>query len=83
MQDIERTSLEAHVSLCELRYQQLERRFEEVHCAIDDLSTTVKDIQATVHAFSQNQQDRWSTAQIGIIGVLLTVVGALLAMQLA
>lgn len=77
MHAIENTNLEAHVSICQERYQALERRFEHVENKIDAISTTIEDIHQHVHALAQAQSDRWSAAQIGVIGVLMAIIGFL------
>jgi hypothetical protein len=43
----ERTSLETHVDLCELRYQQLDVRMDRVEQQIDALGNDVKELKQT------------------------------------
>ena len=77
--DIERTSLDAHVSLCELRYQALERRLTEVESQLDDLRTLLSEIRDTLAQLPNQQSQRWERVQWGIIGSL----GAVAAWALA
>ncbi len=75
MSDIERTSLDAHVSLCELRYQALDRRIGEVEQSLAEL----KDMMRQVHSELMKQQNhtwtRWDKIQWAVIGVLGGVAG--------
>lgn len=73
VKDIERHSLDAHVSLCELRYQALERRIQEVESGIRDLKNMLQEIQNQLQQVNQQQHSRWDRWQVGLIGVLLAV----------
>jgi septation ring formation regulator EzrA len=77
--EIERTSLDAHVSLCALRYSQLERRLESVETSLKDVYTLLSDIRdrlAALPAATQTQtQAKWEQFQWWVIAVLLAVVG--------
>lgn len=44
----ERDSLEVHVDLCQMRYQQLEERFERVEAKVNDLNIDLQDFKAEV-----------------------------------
>lgn len=41
--DIERTSLDAHVSICAIRYQQLDSRLLSVEGKVSELSKAIQD----------------------------------------
>jgi len=75
--DIERNSLEAHVSLCELRYQSLERRITQVETKLESVNTLLLQIRDSLLQLpaEQNhaQQARWERLQWGLIGVLSAV----------
>lgn len=43
--DIERTSLEAHVSLCEMRYQGIEKRLTKLEQKLEDLGEKVDNFR--------------------------------------
>ena len=77
MADIERESLEAHVSLCELRYQALERRIQVLENKLEDVNTLLLQIRDSLSQLpaQQNQQDRarWDRLQWGLIGGLAGV----------
>jgi predicted nucleic acid-binding Zn-ribbon protein len=75
MHAIENTNLEAHVSICQERYQALQTRFEHVEKKIDTLTDTVRDIHDHVHAMSQKQSDRWNAVHVSVIGMLTAIIG--------
>lgn len=87
IQDIERTSLEAHVSLCELRYQQLERRIHQVEQKLESLNILLLQIRDTLAQqpaqHNQQQQARWDRLQWWMIGSLAAVAGWAVAKVLA
>jgi hypothetical protein len=72
--DIEKSSLEAHVSLCELRYQALERRIDLLERKLESVETLLLQIRDTLSqqpgAQSQAQEARWNRFQWYLIGVL-------------
>lgn len=41
--DLERTSLEAHVDLCAIRYDNLDKRLSKVEEKLEELADTMKD----------------------------------------
>lgn len=43
--ELEKTSLEAHVDLCALRYEQLDKRLTKVEDKLDELVDTMKNGQ--------------------------------------
>lgn len=76
---IESENLAAHVSLCHERYQNLERKFDEVENKIDEINRRLVDIGRDLHKIATDQANRWNTAQIGLISVLVGVIGALVS----
>ena len=74
MADIERTNLDAHVSLCELRYQALERRLELVESQLGDLHTLVLEIRDSLAQLPAGENTRWLQAQAAVIAVLVSAV---------
>ena len=79
MADIERTNLDAHVSLCELRYQALERRLELVESQLGDLHTLVLEIRDSLAQLPAGENTRWLQAQAAVIAVLVSAVAWLSA----
>jgi len=78
MHDIERTNLEAHVSLCQQRYQDLERRLTGVDEKIERIEMIVAEIHSDLQALNERHNQKWDATQVGIIGLLIGVIGALL-----
>jgi len=79
MHDIESQSLPAHVSLCQERYSALVRRMDSIDSRIDEVETLVREINKKIDEISVQGQQRWTNAQIGVIGVLLSITGFLAA----
>jgi hypothetical protein len=75
--DIESESLPAHVSICQERYNALEAKFQSVTESINRINLVLEDIRTDLVALNQSQNSRWNSMQIGVIGVLMTVIGAL------
>jgi hypothetical protein len=46
--DLEKTSLEVHVDLCAIRYQQLDQRLTKVEQKIDSLHEDIKEGNASL-----------------------------------
>lgn len=63
--DIERTSLDAHVSICAIRYEQLDSRLGSVEGKVSDLNKIIQD-----------GKDSMTKVIIGATG---TIVASLLA----
>ena len=79
VKDIERTNLDAHVSLCELRYQALERRIDQIETKLESVETLLLQIRDTLaqQPERQHRQDtqRWFQFQWWLIGALGAVAG--------
>lgn len=75
MSDIERTSLDAHVSLCELRYQALERRISEVEASLSELKTMIQEIHGQLLQQQNHTWTRWDKIQWTLIASLSGIVG--------
>ena len=75
MSDIERTSLDAHVSLCELRYQALERRIDEVEQSLTELKVMVQEIHVQLLKQQNRNWTRWDKIQWSLIAALSGIVG--------
>jgi hypothetical protein len=73
--DIERSSLDAHVSLCALRYSQLERRLDSVERGLSEVYTLLSDIRDRLATQPAQTQAKWEQFQWWVIAVLLGVVG--------
>lgn len=75
MSDIERTNLDAHVSLCELRYQALERRIDEVEQSLAELKVMVQEIHVQLLKQQNRNWTRWDKIQWSLIACLGGIVG--------
>jgi len=76
--DIESESLPAHVSICQERYRALEHKFEEVDRKIDSINTVLVSIRDDITKITADNHNRWSSAQIAVIGLLMSIIGALI-----
>jgi hypothetical protein len=70
MTDIERTSLDAHVSLCELRYLGLANRLDQIEARMEKLELMVTDIHSTLHKINRGNSVEWIKARDVLIAVL-------------
>jgi chaperonin cofactor prefoldin len=75
MSDIERTSLDAHVSLCELRYQTLERRIDQVESSLAELKDMIQEIHTQLLKQQSRTWTRWDKIQWSLIAALSGIVG--------
>jgi hypothetical protein len=74
MSDIERNSLEAHVSLCELRYQALNDRLDRVEADLGELKSLIQDLGQALQSQRNYQNNYWNRVQWSVIGGLIAVV---------
>jgi chromosome segregation ATPase len=83
MSDIERQNLDAHVSICEIRYQNLERRLEQVESQLESVNTLLLQIRDSLAQqpaqHTLQSQARWDKFQWYLIAVLGAVAGWALA----
>jgi len=78
MSELEKESLEAHVDLCSERYNGLHRELKNLGNRMDKFEKTLselKDMMISMKADRNKQLINWG---VGIIGVLVSAVGALL-----
>lgn len=78
MSELEKESLEAHVDLCSERYNGLHRELKNLGSRMDKFEKTLselKDMMISMKADRNKQLINWG---VGIIGVLISAVGALL-----
>ena len=75
----ERTSLETHVDLCELRYQQLDIRMNRVEQRIDALGNDVKELKQTNDRQFNEIKALLSSHKDEKFKVMITVAGTVLA----
>ena len=75
MSEIERTSLDAHVSICELRYQALNDRLDRIDEDMTELKTLIKGLHRDLDRQADQSMNHWHRAQWAVIGILLSSVG--------
>jgi hypothetical protein len=78
--DIERTSLDAHVSICAVRYQALENRLMSVENRLENVETLLSDIRDSLLQQPVFRARDWMAAKNSLIGILVSLV-AFLAYQ--
>lgn len=74
MSDIERTNLDAHVTICELRYQALNDRLDRVEADLGELKGLIQDLGQALDRQQHRQNHHWTLVQWSLIGGLLSVV---------
>lgn len=70
--DLEKTSLEAHVDLCALRYGQLDLRLTSLESKMDAVQKDILDGQKSLKTTIINSAVSIVIAVLGIIGTILT-----------
>lgn len=79
MPEIERVNLDAHVSICELRYQQLTHRVAGVEQALSDVKTLIEALDQRLQVVNLDQRGTWERAYQAVIVTLTGVVAWLVA----
>ena len=69
--DIEKESLEAHVELCAIRYNNLENKLNNLEQRLDKLEIHMVDIKKTLDARTENTSNRTISIFQTFMGVLL------------
>ena len=75
MSEIERTSLDAHVSICELRYQALNGQLDRMSKDMDELKTLIQNLAQALQKQRDHQGNYWSRVQWAVIGGLIALAG--------
>ncbi len=74
----ERTSLETHVDLCELRYRQLDDRMNRVEERIDKISADVRELKTTNDKQFGEIKTMLTQAKDDKFKVMVTVAGTII-----
>jgi hypothetical protein len=77
--DIERSSLDAHVSICEQRYLNLDNRMTGLEDKVERIEKLLGDIHQKIDSLGVKQNKQINSTLIYIIGLLLTICGGLIA----
>ena len=72
--EIEKESLEAHVELCAVRYNNLEQKLDNLEQRIDKLELHLIGIKDSIDAKLSNSGDKTVGYLITILGVLLSAI---------
>jgi phage shock protein A len=78
MTELEKTSLEHHVELCEMRYQQLDSKLNRLHTCVEKVSKSVDDLAKQLQIHITQTNNKIQTSLIWCIGGLATAIGALM-----
>lgn len=71
MSQIERTNLDAHVSICQLRYESLNQRLDAIGDRMEKLEEMICDIHTSLKTQNKGNTIEWIKARDGLIAVLL------------
>lgn len=69
--DLERTSLEAHVDLCAIRYEALDNRLTKVENKLDEIAD---DMKAGQHSLSKVIIGAAGTIVSSLVGVIIVIL---------
>ena len=78
MSELEKESLEAHVDLCSERYNGLHRELKNLGSRMDKFEKTLSELKDIMISMKQDRNKQLINWGVGIIGVLISAVGALL-----
>ena len=78
MSELEKESLEAHVDLCSERYNGLHRELKNLGSRMDKFEKTLSELKDMMISMKQDRNKQLINWGVGIIGVLVSAVGALL-----
>lgn len=73
--DLEKTSLEAHVDLCALRYSQLHEKIDTIEAKIDAIETKIDTFKTDIAWMLIKGGASIIVMLMGTIGVLLKLLG--------
>lgn len=79
MSNIEETSLEAHVRICQERYESLDYKLDQVDLKFESIESRLVSICSAIEALKTDLNGTKTRGFEWIIGLLLTVLGFLLA----
>lgn len=81
----ERTNLETHVDLCELRYQQLDDRMNRVEQRIDNITSDLKAVKAEMNTgfaeiksmLTESKDEKFKTLVVTTGSIIVALLGLL------
>lgn len=79
MSNIEETSLEAHVRICQERYESLDYKLDVVDSKFASIEEKIENLCASIEAIKSGINSDKNHGFVWIIGTLITIIGFLLA----
>jgi hypothetical protein len=76
--DIEKSSLEAHVSLCAERYEQFNDKLDVVERRLNNIEYSIKELKDLIIQDRSRLDDKFLKWGASIITVLATIIGYLI-----
>ena len=74
---IEKENLEAHVDLCQERYNSLLDKIDRLEHRMSDVELVTKDILDKLTQMENRQNSVWIKTASGVIALLVTIIGFL------
>ena len=71
MSEIERSNLDAHVTICQLRYETLNQRLGAIETRMEKLEEMILDIHSSIKTLNKGNTMEWIRARDALIAVLL------------
>lgn len=75
---IETENLEAHVSICQERYEALDAKIDRLEARMKDVEITLLDIVDKLHRMEGKHQDKFNNLGGALILILVSVIGFLI-----
>ena len=75
---IETENLEAHVSICQERYEALDAKIDRLEARMKDVELTLLDIVDKLHKMESKHHTQWANTGGALIIVLVSVIGFLI-----
>jgi hypothetical protein len=79
MSNIEETNLEAHVRICQERYESLDYKLDQVDLKFQSIEAKLISIVTTIEAIKTDINGTKNNGFVYIIGTLLAVLGFIFA----
>lgn len=75
---IETENLEAHVSICQERYEALDAKIDRLEARMKDVELTLLDIADKLHRMENKHQAQWANTGGALIIILVSAIGFLI-----
>jgi len=77
--ELERESLEAHVDLCALRYEQMEKRLELMDEKFEKIDSRFDSLEIKMDKLEQDHKRGNTQIMVALIGATATIIGSFIA----